>query len=70
MFFKFKYNPGLIVSTFLNIPVGLYTISYFYSQNLISINEQLIGLIIGLLIQGAIMTYGFKFLKPKVKQLE
>ena len=70
MFFKFKYNPGLIVSTFVNIPVGLYTISYFYSQNLISINEQLIGLIIGLLIQGVIMTYGFKVLKPKVKQLE
>jgi hypothetical protein len=67
MFFKYKYNPGLIVSTFLNIPIGIYTIYYFESQNLISVNAQLIGLAIGLLVQGAVMIYGFKVLKPKVK---
>ncbi|MDC3388301.1 HXXEE domain-containing protein [Flavobacteriaceae bacterium] len=67
MFFKYKYNPGLIVSIFLNIPIGIYTIYYFESQNLISANAQLIGLAIGLLVQGAVMVYGFKVLKPKVK---
>ena len=67
MFFKYKYNPGLIVSIFLNIPIGIYTIYYFESQNLISLNAQLIGLVIGLLFQVAVMVYGFKVLKPKVK---
>ncbi len=68
MFFKFAYNPGLIVSVFLNIPVGLFTIYYFQSQNLISANEQLTALSIGLLLQAGLMVYGFGFLKSKVKQ--
>ncbi len=67
IYFKHRYNPGFFVSLFLNIPVGIYTIHYFNAQNLISINEQLIGLAIGLLIQAAVMIYGFKVLKPKVK---
>lgn len=67
MFFKHKYNPGFFISLFLNIPVGIYTIYYFDAQNIISINEQLIGLVIGVLTQAAVMVYGFKVLKPKVK---
>ncbi len=67
MFFKHRYNPGFFVSLFLNIPVGVYTIYYFDAQNIISKNEQLIGLVIGVLIQGAVIFYGFKVLKPKVK---
>ena len=67
IYFKHRYNPGFFVSLFLNIPVGIYTIHYFNAQNLISINEQLIGLAIGLLTQAAVMIYGFKVLKPKVK---
>jgi len=66
MFFKYRYNPGFFVSLFLNIPIGIYTIYYFASQNIISMNEQLIGLIIGLLAQVVVMIYGFKVLKPKV----
>ena len=68
IYFKHRYNPGFFVSLFLNIPVGIYTIHYFNAQNLISINEQLIGLAIGLLIQAAVMIYGFKVLKPKVNR--
>ncbi len=67
MFFKYKYNPGLFVSLFLNIPVGAYTIYYFASQNLVSMNAQLVGLILGLLGQVVVMIYGFKVLKPKVR---
>ncbi len=67
MFFKHKYNPGFIVSLFLNIPIGIYTIHYFYAQNIISINDHLIGLLIGIFIQAIVMIYGFKILKPKVK---
>ncbi len=67
MFFKYRYNPGLIVSVFLNIPVGIYTLYYFQTQNLISIEEHLFGLLIGVLFQGVVMIYGFRILKPKVK---
>lgn len=67
MFFKAGYNPGLFVSLFLNIPIGIYTVYYFASQNLISVNAQVIGLLIGLLVQGVVMMLGFKVLKPKIK---
>ena len=66
MSFMYKYNPGLLVSMFLNIPVGLYTIYFFASENLISFQHQLIGCGIGLLTQAAVMIYGFRVLKPKV----
>lgn len=33
---KKKYNPGLIVSLILNIPVGAWSINYFYSHNLLN----------------------------------
>lgn len=67
MFFKYRYNPGLVVSTFINIPVGVYTIYFFASQHLISGSAHLAGLAVGLFMQGAVMIYGFKVLKPKVK---
>ena len=66
MFFKFGYNPGLIVSIFLNIPVGVYTVYYFHSHELVTFTEQAIGFGIGIIIQASIMYYGFKVLKPKV----
>ena len=67
MFIKYKYNPGLFVSIFLNIPVGIYTIYYFASHQIISLQEQIIGLIIGVLVQLLLMIYGFEVLKPKIK---
>ena len=66
MFFKFRYNPGLIVSVCLNIPFGIYTIYYFQSQALISMQEQITGFSIGVSIQVVVMIYGFLILKPKV----
>ena len=65
MYFMHRYNPGFYVSLFLNIPLGIYTIYYFDTQNIISINEQLIGLVIGVLTQAAVMFYGFKILRLK-----
>ncbi len=67
LFLKNKYNPGFFVSLFLNIPVGIYTIYYFASLNIISLSDQLIGLGIGLLFQIIVMLYGFVILKPKIK---
>ncbi len=67
MFIKQKYNPGFIVSLFLNIPVGVFTIYYFISNDIISWGSHLIGLLIGILVQVSLMIYGFKFLKPKIK---
>ena len=68
IFFKYGYNPGLLVSTLLNIPAGVYCIYYFQSEHIITTNEQITGLIIGLSLQVSIMIYGFKILKPKVKK--
>ena len=67
MFFKYRYNPGFWVSLLVNIPVGLFTIWYFASHQLIPVSAQIIGLLIGLAIQGLIMIYGLKILKPANK---
>ena len=70
MYFKHRYNPGFLVSICLNIPIGVYIIYYFDFNDLININEQVIGLIIVILTQAGLMLYGFKFLKPKIKALD
>ena len=68
MFFQDRYNPGLIASVLLNIPVGVYTIYYFATNQLISLNSHIIGVSIAIAIQGTIMVWGLKFLKTKVKR--
>ena len=67
MSFKYNYNPGLLVSILLNIPIGIYTLYYFNSNKIVHLNDNLIGLFIGLLVQIIVMIYGFKVLKPRVK---
>ena len=67
MYVKNGYNPGLVVSTLLNIPVGVFTIGYFISQDLASIKAHIIGFSIAIAIQVGLMVYGFVFLKPKIK---
>jgi hypothetical protein len=66
MFFKYRYNPGLVVSFLLNIPVGIYTLYYLSTNNIISLQTNLISLAIGVLVQIAVVTYGFLVLKPKI----
>jgi hypothetical protein len=66
MFFKSGYNPGLAVSVVLNIPVGLFAIGYFFVHDTVSWQAHAIGLLIGLGVQGALMVYGFRYLKPKI----
>lgn len=70
MFFKFgrKYNPGLVVSILLNIPVGVYTVWYFLSNNLVSDSVNIISIIVGVLAQASMMIYGFGYLVPKMKR--
>jgi len=67
MFFIFRYNPGFVVSLLLNIPVGVYVVYYFASNNIISIESQIIGLAISILGQALLMIWGFKILKPKIR---
>jgi len=67
MFFRYRYNPGLIASVLLNIPVGIYTVYYFATNQLISLNSHIIGISIAITIQGILMIWGLKFLKTKVK---
>ncbi len=66
--FKDKYNPGLVASVFLNIPVGIYTAYYFISNNLVSAEVNIISLIVGILAQASMMVFGFGYLKPKLKR--
>lgn len=66
MAIRFKYNPGLIVSVLVNIPIGAYTLYYFYSRHIVQISTIMVGCVIGLLVQGIITVYGFKILKPKI----
>ena len=42
MFFIFgrKYNPGLVASVLVNIPLGIYMIYYFLSNGLVSTEER------------------------------
>ena len=67
MFFKHRYNPGFVVSFLVNIPVGVYTIWYFASNRIIPVSAHMIGLLIAIAVQGVVMFYGFKILKPQIK---
>lgn len=70
MFFIYgrKYNPGLVVSVLLNIPVGVYTVWYFLSNNLVSAEVNIISIIVGIIAQASMMIYGFAYLVPKEKR--
>jgi hypothetical protein len=62
-----RYNPGLVASVVLNIPVGIWAIIYLSSHNLVSLTSNIVGLVIGLAVQVALMVYGFAFLKPRIR---
>ncbi len=66
--FKRKYNPGLVVSTLLNIPVAIYTCWYFWTNNLITLQNGTISVIIAIIAQASMMIYGFGYLVPKMKR--
>lgn len=66
--FKFKYNPGLIVSILLNIPVGIYMIWYFLENDLVSSTTSIVSIIVGIIAQISMMIYGFAYLVPKMKR--
>ena len=70
MFFIFgrKYNPGLVVSVLLNIPVGAYTVYYFLSNHLVSCSANITSIIVGILAQASMMIYGFGYLVPRMKR--
>ena len=65
---KRKYNPGFFVSAFLNIPVGVFTVWYFYSNDVISVFGHLIGVLVAVAVQGGLMVWGLKFMRTKVKE--
>jgi hypothetical protein len=67
MFAKLGYNPGLIISLLLNIPVGTFTIVYLSAHDLVSPMVHVVSAGIGLAVQAALMIYGFGVLKPRVR---
>ena len=66
--FGFKYNPGLIASCVLNIPFGIYGISKL--GPILTMSENVISIIVGILAQASMMIYGFGVLKKRVKNQE
>lgn len=62
------YNPGSVVSLTLNIPVGVYTIYIFFDKGAITPVAHMIGLVIALLVQGAIMVWGLGVLKRRLRE--
>jgi Protein of unknown function with HXXEE motif len=68
MFFRFGYNPGLVVSAVLNIPIGVLTVWYFVANGIASGGEHLISLLIAVAVQAGMMIYGFLILKPRSKK--
>jgi len=67
---KRKYNPGLFVSAFLNIPVGVFTVWYFYSNDVISVFGHLTGVLVAVTVQGGLMVWGLKFMRARAKVKE
>lgn len=70
MFFIFgrKYNPGLIISIFLNIPFAIYMVWYFFNNNLVTTQGNIISIIVAIIAQASMMIYGFGYLVPKMKK--
>lgn len=70
MFLKFgrKYNPGLVVSVLLNIPIAIYTLWFFLSNHLVSDSIIIVSVVVGILAQLSMMIYGFGYLVPKMKK--
>ncbi len=70
MFFIFgrKYNPGLVISLLLNIPLGIYTIWFFLSNDLVSTGVNIVSVILGIIAQASMMVYGFAYLVPTSKK--
>ena len=70
LFVPFRYNPGFVVSLLVNIPCGIYVLYYFGVNHIVSMLDFIIGIIIGIFVQLAIMFYGFKILKPRISKIE
>lgn len=68
MFVKNRYNPGFFVSVFLNIPLGVFTVWYFYSHDVISVFGHITGILVAMAVQGGVMVWGLKFMRNKVKE--
>ena len=68
MFFRLGYNPGFVVSLFLNIPIGGYTLFTFFNDGVLSSSEHISGAVLALLVQGGLMVWGLVFLRRRVKQ--
>ncbi len=66
MFFRHGYNPGLVASVLLNIPIGAYTVYYFATSHPLSLGAHIAGFLIALAIQGALMVWGLKFMRARV----
>lgn len=66
--FGFRYNPGLVASCFLNIPVAIYVAWYFLTNDIVSATTNVFSIIFAIIAQASMMVYGFAYLVPKMKR--
>ena len=64
-----RYNPGLIVSLFINIPVGLWSILYLMGQGLIENFFMNIHFVIGLAVNAILPIMGTVLLRNYQKKI-
>ncbi len=57
------YNPGLVVSVLMNIPIGIFTIMNILGANGITSSANIISIVVAILVQGALTAYGIIRLK-------
>ena len=69
-FLRFKtYNPGLMVSLFLNIPVGIYAIIIFYQAGLITNFINISAIAISILLHLIIIMYMRRAIKRERRSI-
>ncbi len=64
-----EYNPGLIVSLILGIPVGIYTILIFYTYISVSLIISVISIFVALLLHIIIFSYIRMNYEKQVKEI-
>ena len=57
-----------MASILVNIPLGIYTIWYFLAKGLVTIEVNILSIIVDIIVQTSMMVYGFADLVPTSKK--
>lgn len=63
------YNPGMVASVFLNIPVSLFTIIWLSMNNRVSVAEHVIGFVIAVVAMGGPMVWQLRKAQKEARSI-